>query len=598
MDRSHIRNFCIIAHIDHGKSTLADRLLEFTNTVPKRELCNQLLDDMDLERERGITIKASAVRIKYRAKDSGEYELNLIDTPGHVDFTYEVSKAIAACEGAILVVDAVQGVEAQTVANLYLAMEHNLVIVPVINKIDLSNAQVERVRKEVCDILGMDNDDILLASAKLGMGIDEILEAVVKRIPPPKSAQSGALQALVFDSRFDTYKGVVVYLRLMNGVVRKNLKVMMMNTKHVYEVQEVGIFTPKPEVTDELVSGEVGYITCNIRDPREVSIGDTVTDAKNPAGEALPGYKKIQPMVFSGIYPVNSKDFPALKEAMEKLRLSDASFVYEPESSASLGLGFRCGFLGLLHMEIVQERLEREHDLNLVVTTPSVVYKVCMKTGEEKTLDNPINMPNPSEVDRMEEPYVRASIITPKEYIGAILELVEARRGTYKSTEYLEEYRAQIVYDIPLSEILVDFYDRIKSITRGYGSLDYELIDYRPTSVVKLDILINGDRCDALSSIVYKEKAYAKGKALVEKLKETIPRHLFQIALQAAIGGQVIARETVKSVGKHVTAKCYGGDITRKRKLWEKQKAGKKRMKQFGSIEIPQEAFFAALKIQ
>jgi GTP-binding protein LepA len=597
MDKAFIRNFSIIAHIDHGKSTLADRILEFTDTVPKRELRDQLLDDMELERERGITIKASAVRIRYKAKDGNEYELNLIDTPGHVDFTYEVSKSIAACEGALLVVDAAQGVEAQTVANLYLAMEHNLIIIPIINKIDLANAQIDRTKKQISEILGIEKEDILLASAKMGAGIDGILEAVVKRIPPPRGEASNPLQALAFDSKFDTYKGVVIYVRLMNGVVRRNMQIMMMATGMRYEVQEVGIFRPKPEAIDELLCGEVGYITCNIRDPRDLSIGDTVTDAKNPASVALPGYKKIQPMVFSGIYPVNSKDFPALKDAMEKLRLSDASFVYEQESSASLGLGFRCGFLGLLHMEIVQERLEREHDLNLIVTTPSVVYKIYLKTGEMQEVDNPMKLPTPAETERMEEPYVRAYIITPKESMGAMLELAESRRGAYKSTEYLDEERVQIVYDLPLSEILVDFYDKIKSITRGYGSLDYELVDYRPTNVVKLDILINGERFDALSSIVYKDKAYAKGKAIVEKLKEAIPRHLFQIALQAAIGGQVIARETIKAVGKNVTAKCYGGDITRKRKLWEKQKTGKKRMKRFGAVEIPQEAFFAALRV-
>ncbi len=596
MDKSFIRNFSIIAHIDHGKSTLADRILEFTNTVPVRERQDQVLDDMDLERERGITIKASAVRISYVSKKGTEYELNLIDTPGHVDFTYEVSKSIAACEGAILVVDAAQGVEAQTVANLYLAMEHNLVIIPVINKIDLAHAQVERTKKQISDILGIRSEDILLASAKMGTGIDEILEAVVERIPPPQGDASNALQALVFDSKFDTYKGVVIYVRLMNGTIGKNMKVIMMSTKMVHEVQEVGVFRPKPEAIGQLSCGEVGYITCTIRDPRDVSLGETITDATNPTATPLPGYKKIQPMVYSGIYPVNSKDFPALKDAIEKLRLSDASFVYEPESSASLGLGFRCGFLGLLHLEIVQERLEREYDLNLVVTTPSVVYMIYMKTGEAREVDNPLKMPQPTEIERMEEPYVRAYIITPKESIGSMLELAESRRGSYKSTEYLGEDRAQIVYDLPLSEILVDFYDKIKSITRGYGSLDYELVDYRPTSVVRLDILINGERFDALSSLVFKDKAYAKGKAIVEKLKETIPRHLFQIALQAAIGGQVIARETIKSVGKNVTAKCYGGDITRKRKLWEKQKTGKKKMKQFGSIEIPQEAFFAALR--
>ncbi|MFA5142771.1 MAG: translation elongation factor 4 [Candidatus Omnitrophota bacterium] len=596
MDKLLIRNFSIIAHIDHGKSTLADRILQFTGAISDREFHDQLLDDMDLERERGITIKASAVRINYKAQDGIDYELNLIDTPGHVDFTYEVSKSIGACEGALLVVDAAQGVEAQTVANLYLAMEHNLVIIPVINKIDLPNAQIDKVKHEISDILDLERDNILLASAKQGIGTQEILESVVKRIPAPAGEITNPLQALIFDSRFDTYKGVIVMVRLMSGAIRKGMRIMMMSTKNVHEILEVGIFNPRPQPINELTCGEVGYITCNIRDAKGVSVGDTVTDAENPAATALPGYKKVQPMVFSGIYPASSADFPALKEAVDKLKLSDASFIFEPEKSASLGMGFRCGFLGLLHMEIVEERLEREFDLNLVVTTPSVIYRIMKKTGDIVEIDNPMKLPSPAEIEDVEEPYVRAYIITPKVSIGNILELSESRRGSYVSTEYLDEDRAQIVYDIPLSEIIVDFYDKIKSVTKGYGSLDYELLDYRPTTIVKLDILINGEIYDAFSSLVFKERAYAKGKAIIEKLKETIPRHLFQIILQAAIGGQVIARETIKSVGKNVTAKCYGGDITRKRKLWEKQKAGKKRMKQFGKVEIPQEAFFAALK--
>ncbi|MDP2913193.1 MAG: translation elongation factor 4 [Candidatus Omnitrophota bacterium] len=596
MDKSLIRNFSIIAHIDHGKSTLADRILQFTGTISERNFHDQILDDMDLERERGITIKASAVRINYKSNDGNTYVLNLIDTPGHVDFTYEVSKSIGACEGALLVVDAVQGVEAQTVANLYLAMEHNLVIIPVINKIDLANAQIDRVRHEISGILGLDNLDIILASAKQGIGTAEILEAIVKMVPAPSGEVTNPLQALIFDSRFDAYKGVVILLRLMNGKIRKGMKIQMMSSKSFYEVQEVGIFNPAQEQIEELSCGEVGYITCNIRDAREISIGDTVTDAELPAQAPLAGYKKVQPMVFSGIYPANSADFQALKEAIEKLRLSDASLLYEPEKSVSLGMGFRCGFLGLLHMEIVQERLEREFDLNLVVTTPSVIYKIKMKNGELVDIDNPLKLPVLADVDEAKEPYVRAFIITPKERIGNILELSESRRGQYVSTEYLDENRAKIVYDLPLSEIIVDFYDRIKSVTRGYGSLDYELLDYRRTQVVKLDILINGEVYDAFSSLIYKDKAYVKGRAIIEKLKETIPRHLFQIILQAAVGGQIIARETIKAVGKNVTAKCYGGDITRKRKLWEKQKEGKKRMKQFGKIEIPQEAFFAALK--
>jgi GTP-binding protein LepA len=598
MDKALIRNFCIIAHIDHGKSTLADRILQFTGAISEREFHDQVLDDMDLEQERGITIKASAVRLQHKAKDGVTYELNLIDTPGHVDFTYEVSKSIGACEGALLVVDAGQGVEAQTVANLYLATEHSLAIIPVINKIDLANAQTERVKHEITNILGIDSEEILLASAKMGIGTEDILEEVIKRIPPPGGEAAEPLQALIFDSRFDTYKGVIVLLRLMNGTIRKGMQIMMMSNGKVYDVLEVGVFKPKAAQVDELSCGEVGYIACNIREAREVAVGDTVTDAKNPSRAPLPGYKKMQPMVYSGVYPVNSADFPALRDAIEKLRLSDASFVYEPEKSVSLGMGFRCGFLGLLHLEIVQERLEREYDLNLVITTPSVIYRVLKKDGTVVEIDNPMKLPNPSDMEEVDEPYVKAHIITPKGFIGAILELSESRRGAYVSTEYLDEDRARIVYELPLSEIIVDFYDKIKSVTRGYGSLDYELLDYRPTRIAKLDILINGEPCDALSSIVYKDKAYARGRNVLEKLKESIPRHLFQIVLQAAVGGQVIARETVKAMRKNVTAKCYGGDITRKRKLWEKQKAGQKKMKQFGKVEIPQEAFLAALKVQ
>jgi GTP-binding protein LepA len=575
MKNSLIRNFSIIAHIDHGKSTLADRILQVTGAISERDFHDQILDDMDLERERGITIKASAVRINYKARNGVKHELNLIDTPGHVDFTYEVSKSIGACEGALLVVDAAQGIEAQTVANLYLAMEHNLVIIPVINKIDLPSAEVEKVKNQISDILGLEKDEIILASAKMGIGIEDVLEAVVARIPPPKGEETNPLQALIFDSKFDSYKGVIILLRLMNGVLKKGAHIMMMSNGKTYDVIEVGVFKPAPEQVTELRCGEVGYITCNIRDAKEVSVGDTVTEADNPASAALPGYKKVRPMVFSGIYPVNSADFPALKDAIGKMRLSDASFVYEPESSASLGMGFRCGFLGLLHMEIIQERLEREHDLNLVMTAPSVIYKIMKNNGEVIEVDNPMKLPNPGEIASVDEPYVRAYMIIPKD---------------------LDESRVQVVYDIPLAEIIVDFYDKIKSVTRGYGSLDYEFLDYRPTKIEKLDILINGEVCDALSNLVFKDRAYAKGKVIIEKLKENIPRHLFQIILQAAIGGQIIARETIKSVGKNVTAKCYGGDITRKRKLWEKQKEGKKRLKQFGKVEIPQEAFLAALK--
>jgi len=597
MSKEFIRNFSIIAHIDHGKSTLADRILQFTGAITKREFREQLLDDMDLERERGITIKASAVRINYKAKNGQDYILNLIDTPGHVDFTYEVSKSIAACEGAILVVDAVQGVEAQTVANLYLAMEHNLTIIPVINKIDLGNAQVDRVKEQIVELLGIEDSQIILASAKEGIGTEDILEAVIKRVPPPKGDTNNPLQALIFDSSYNTFKGVIIYLRIVNGSLRMGTKVKMMGNGSIYDVQEMGVFKPSPEEKDFLDAGEVGYITCNIRDAKEILIGDTITDNQNPAGSPLPGYKKVRPVVFAGIYPVNSKDFQTLRVSMEKMRLSDSSFVYEPETSPSLGFGFRCGFLGLLHMEIIEERLEREYDLNLVMTTPSVVYKVHRTNGEIVEVDNPSKLPAQSEIDLIEEPYVRAYLLVPKDSMGSILELAESRRGSYVSTEYLGPQKAQITYELPLSEILVDFYDKIKSLTKGYGSLDYELLDYRPTDIVKLDILINGEPFDALSSLVYKEKAYSKGRAVVEKLKELIPRQLFKVAIQAAIGGQVIAREDVRSIGKNVTAKCYGGDITRKRKLWEKQKEGKKRLKQFGKVQIPQEAFFAALKV-
>ncbi len=596
MDKNLIRNFSIIAHIDHGKSTLADRIIEFTKTISEREFHDQVLDDMELERERGITIKASAIRIDYEAKDGKIYCLNLIDTPGHVDFTYEVSKSIAACEGALLLVDASQGVEAQTVANLYLALEHNLNIIPVINKIDLGSADVDKVKRQIIDILGLEKEEIILASAKEGRGTQEILETILKKIPPPRGDISNPLQMLIFDSRFDTYKGAVLFVRVVNGLVKKGMNVKMMNTGKVYEVKEVGIFRPKPTEVDKLACGEVGYLACNIRDAREVIIGDTVTDTENPAFSALPGYRKLNPMVYCGIYPVNSGDFPALKEAIEKMKLSDASFVFEPESSAALGMGFRCGFLGLLHMEIIQERLEREYNLNLVITTPSVIYRVIMKKGNVLDIDNPSRFPRPELIDNIEEPYVHVFIIIPKESIGDVMKLAESRRAVYKSTEFLDVDRVKLVYEMPIAEIITDFYDKIKSLTKGYGSLDYEMLDYKRSETVKLDILINGDLVDALSLLVSKEKAHLKGRAIVKKLKDTIPRHLFKIALQAAVGGHVIARESISAMGKHVTSKCYGGDITRKRKLWEKQKAGKKRMKQFGKIQIPQEAFFAALK--
>ncbi|MBL7155893.1 MAG: elongation factor 4 [Candidatus Omnitrophica bacterium] len=596
MSKSLIRNFSIIAHIDHGKSTLADRIIEFTNSISQREFRDQLLDDMDLERERGITIKASAIRIDYKAKDGKTYCLNLIDTPGHVDFTYEVSKSIGACEGALLLVDASQGVEAQTVANLYLALEHNLHIIPVINKIDLQNADTERVKRQITHILGLKKEEIILASAKEGIGTENVLEAIVKKIPPPEGDPANPLQALIFDSRFDTYKGAVLFVRVVNGVVRKGMYVKTMNTGKIYEIKEAGIFKPKPTEIDELVCGEVGYLACNIRDASEVVIGDTVTDKENPAASALPGYRKVNPMVYCGIYPITPKDFPVLKDAIAKMKLSDASFVFEPEFSTALGMGFRCGFLGLLHIEIIQERLEREYNLNLVITTPSIVYKILTKKNELINVDNPTKFPPPESIAGVEEPYAQVFIMLPKDSIGDVMKLAESKRAVYKSTEFLDEERVRLVYEMPIAEVITDFYDKIKSLTKGYGSLDYEMIDYRPAEIVKLDILINGDPMDALSSLVNKEKAHMKGRALVKKLKETIPKHLFKIAIQAAIGNNVIAREDVSSLGKHVTSKCYGGDITRKRKLWEKQKAGKKRMKQFGKVQIPQEAFFAALK--
>lgn len=596
MDKTLIRNFSIIAHIDHGKSTLADRILQFVGAIDKREFHDQMLDSMDLERERGITIKASCVRINYTAKDGNKYILNLIDTPGHVDFTYEVSKSIAACEGALLLVDAAQGVEAQTVANLYLAIEHNLVIIPVINKIDLINAEVDKVKNEIIDILGIGEKEIIPASAKEGIGTKEILERIVRKIPPPTGDESGALQALIFDSTFDTYKGVIAYVRVVNGTLEKDMKIKLMSTNREYEVQEVGIFNPKQETMESLSSGEVGYVVCNIRNAKEVVVGDTITDASHPAESSLPGYRKVRPLVFSGIYPENSKDFQSLREAMEKMKLSDASFIYEPESSASLGFGFRCGFLGLLHMEIIQERLEREYDLSLILTTPSVVYRILMKSGKVVDIDNPTKLPDPSQIEIMEEPYVRAFMLLPSSSMSTVMELCKDKRGKYVSTEYLEPDKMRVIWELPLSEIIVDFYDKIKSITRGYGSLDYEFLDYRPTDLVKLDILVNGDMLEAFSSIVYRKKAHEKGRAIVEALKGTIPRHLFKVAIQAAIGGTIIARADVTALKKNVTGKCYGGDITRKRKLWEKQKSGKKRMKQFGKVSIPQSAFIAALK--
>lgn len=597
MNQNLIRNFSIIAHIDHGKSTLADRILEFTGAIDKRRFHNQLLDDMDIEQERGITIKASHVTLNYTAEDKNTYALNLIDTPGHVDFTYEVSKSLAACEGALLLIDASQGIEAQTVANFFLAREHNLKIIPVINKIDIAGIDIERVKAQIRDILRLEEDDILLASAKEGIGIKEILERVVKVVPAPSGNSDNPLAALIFDSTFDIYKGVIVYCRLFNGAIDSGAVIKMMQDARTYTVEEIGVFKPQMTETKHLGCGEVGYITANIRDPKEITIGDTVTLNDNPASEPLPGYKKVKPMVFCGIYPVNAKDFPELRIAIEKLSLNDSSFVYEPETSQSFGYGFRCGFLGLLHMEIAQERLEREYNLNLVLTTPNVVYRITMTDGKVTEIDNPAKLPEPPQIELAEEPYVRVFMIVPTSSIEEVCELAKTRRGEFRANDYLGEDRVKVIYAMPLSEIIVDFYDKIKSVTRGYGSLDYEFDGYRPTNLVKLDILINGKICDAFSCLIYKDKAQAKGRMLVEKLKELIPRQLFLIKLQAAIGGTILASAQVKAVGKNVTAKCYGGDITRKRKLWEKQKEGKKRLKQVGNVEIPQEAFLAALKI-
>jgi len=597
MDKNRIRNFCMIAHIDHGKSTLSDRLLQFTHTVDERQFREQVLDDMDLERERGITIKASAVRMSYKARDAKVYELNLIDTPGHVDFSYEVSKSLSACEGAVLLVDAAQGVEAQTVANLQQALEKRLKIIPVVNKIDLQNAEPERVKEEVKGILKLDSDTVIMASAKEGIGTEEILERIVKDIPHPRGNENGPLQALIFDSKYDTYKGVIIYVRVVNGSLQKGMHIIMMSSSKKYEVQELGIFRPRMESVESLFCGEVGYVTCQIKEAREVTNGDTVTAAGQPAKSPLPGYRPMKPMVFCGIYPVNAKDFNGLKNAVEKLKLSDASFVYEVESSRSLGFGYRCGFLGLLHMEIVQERLEREYGLDLVLTTPSVVYRVKDKKQKEFDVDNPGKLPEPQDILQILEPYTITYIMIPQEGLSTVIDFCKSKRGEYKSTEYLSQDKIKLVFEMPLSELIVDFYDKIKSMTKGYGSLDYEITGYRPSDLVKLDILINGQPCEALSSIMHREKAQYKGRALAGKLKELIPRQLFEVVIQAAIGSKILARSRVGPLSKNVTGKCYGGDITRKRKLWEKQKAGKKRLKQFGKIQIPQEAFLAALKI-
>ncbi|HHU87092.1 MAG: translation elongation factor 4 [Pelotomaculaceae bacterium] len=597
-DKDRIRNFCIIAHIDHGKSTLADRLLEYTGALSGREMTEQVLDRMDLERERGITIKMQAVRLIYRAGDGREYQLNLIDTPGHVDFSYEVSRSLAACEGALLVVDAAQGIEAQTLANVYLALENNLEIIPVINKIDLPSAEPERVKQEIEDVIGLDASRAVLASAKSGLGIEEILERIVESIPPPAGAAKAPLRALIFDSHYDPYKGVIAYIRVVDGMVSKGMQVKMMATGKEFEVNEVGIFRPALTTVGELQTGEVGFIAASIKNVKDCQVGDTVTEAARPSPVSLPGYRRVTPMVYCGLYPVDSVDYEDLRDALEKLKLNDASLIYEPETSEALGFGFRCGFLGLLHMEIIQERLEREYALSLITTAPNVVYRVTTTAGEILEIENPSKLPPTGKLQYIEEPFVKATIMAPRDYVGAVMELCQERRGVFTNMEYMSVNRVLLSYDIPLSEIIYDFFDQLKSRSRGYASLDYEVAGYRQSDLVKLDILIAGVVLDALSVIVHRDKAYYRGRYFVEKLRGLIPRQMFEISIQAAIGNKVIARETVKAVRKDVLAKCYGGDITRKRKLLEKQKEGKKRMKQVGSVEIPQEAFMAVLSAE
>ncbi|WP_404443815.1 translation elongation factor 4 [Sutcliffiella horikoshii] len=595
--QSKIRNFSIIAHIDHGKSTLADRILEKTSALTQREMKNQLLDSMDLERERGITIKLNAVQLRYKANDGEEYIFHLIDTPGHVDFTYEVSRSLAACEGAILVVDAAQGIEAQTLANVYLALDNNLEIMPVINKIDLPSAEPERVRQEIEDVIGLDASDAVLASAKAGIGIEDILEQAVERIPAPQGDPDAPLQALIFDSLFDPYRGVVAYIRVMHGTVKVGDKIKMMATGKEFEVNEVGVFTPKALMLDELTVGDVGFLTAAIKNVGDTRVGDTITSAKNGAVTPLPGYRKLNPMVYCGLYPIDSAKFNDLRDALEKLELNDSALQYEPETSQALGFGFRCGFLGLLHMEIIQERIEREFNIDLITTAPSVIYQVHLTDRTELSVDNPSNMPDPQTIDRVEEPYVKATVMVPNEYVGAVMELCQDKRGNFIDMQYLDDIRVSIVYEIPLAEIVYDFFDQLKSNTKGYASFDYELIGYKPSKLVKMDILLNAEKVDALSFIVHNDSAYDRGKIIVEKLKELIPRQQFEVPIQAAVGQKIIARSTIKSMGKNVLAKCYGGDISRKRKLLDKQKEGKKRMKQVGSVEVPQEAFMAVLKM-
>ena len=597
-DQNKIRNFSIIAHIDHGKSTLSDRLIEICNAVEKREMENQILDNMELERERGITIKARAVGLNYKASDGETYTLNLIDTPGHVDFNYEVSRALAACEGAVLVVDAAQGIEAQTLANTYLAIEHDLEVIPVINKIDLPAADPKRVKQEIEDVIGIPALDAPEISAKTGLNVQDVLEDIVKNIPAPKGDRNAPLKALIFDSQYDPYKGVIVYMRVKEGTVKRDTEIKMMASGAVYKVTELGHLRPLGmEPCEELSAGDVGYLTASIKTVSDTAVGDTVTGAENPAAEPLPGYRPARPMVFSGIYTVDGAKYPDLRDALEKLKLNDAALSFEPESSAALGFGFRCGFLGLLHMEIIQERLEREYNLDLITTAPSVVYRVTKLGGETVMVDNPLNYPDPGEILTAEEPFVKAAIMCPTEYVGNIMDLCQDRRGIYKDMSYLDDTRVELHYELPLNEIIYDFFDALKSRSRGYASLDYEYLDYRESALVKLDILLNGDVVDALSFIVHKDKAYARGRKIAEKLKDNIPRQLFEIPIQAAIGGKIIARETIKAMRKDVLAKCYGGDITRKKKLLEKQKEGKKKMRSLGTVSVPQEAFMAVLKL-
>ncbi|MBI2220701.1 MAG: elongation factor 4 [Acidobacteria bacterium] len=597
MDRQYIRNFSVIAHIDHGKSTLADRFLELTGALQAREMEEQVLDSMDLERERGITIKAHAVRLTYRADDGQEYVLNLIDTPGHVDFSYEVTRSLAACEGAVLLVDASQGVEAQTLANAYLAVENNLEIVPVINKIDLPGAQPDEARRQIEEVIGLDAHDAVLASAKAGTGVRDVLEAVVKRLPPPSGDLDAPLKALIFDSWYDPYRGVVILTRVIDGVLRPKMQVTLMAAGQEYEIEQVGVFSPKPVPVEALGAGEVGFLVANIKTVSDAKIGDTITESARPTAAPFPGFKELKSMVFAGLYPVEGHEYPELREALEKLRLNDASFHFEPETSAALGFGFRCGFLGLLHMEIVQERLEREYDVDLVTTAPGVLFRVTTTDGEVREIDSPAKLPDSGRIEKFEEPVITATIITPSEHVGGILQLCQEKRGVQKHMEFLASDRVMLTYELPFAEVVLDFYDRLKTISRGYASLDYHLTGYWESPLVKLDILVNGDPVDALSIIVHRDAAYQRGRALASKMRELIPRQMFEVAIQAAIGSRIVARESVKALRKNVLAKCYGGDISRKRKLLEKQKEGKKRMKRVGRVEIPQEAFLAVLKV-